>query len=102
VCHFRLTLDDVVDADLGIRLPMALRFLVMLAPAQLEDAHLIAAAVAYDRRSDERARDERRTDLDGLARAHQQHLVERDIGADFGSERLDAELRSRFDAILLA
>src|SRR5204863_6197894 len=102
VCHSELTLDDVVDADLGIRLPMSLGFLVVLAPAQLEDAHLVAAAVADDRRLDERARDERRADLDAVARAHEEHLVERNIGADFGSERLDAELRPGLDAILLA
>src|SRR5437899_3373004 len=32
-----LPLQDIVYADLGVRLPMALRFLVVLAPAQLED-----------------------------------------------------------------
>src|SRR3954471_7573121 len=79
VCHSELTLDDVVDVDLGIRLPMSLGFLVVLAPAQLEDAHLVAAAMADDRRFDERARDERRADLDAVARAHEEHLVERNI-----------------------
>src|ERR1043165_8398338 len=81
---------------------MALGFLKVLAPAQLEDAHLVAAPVADDRRLDERAADERCADLDGIARADEQPLVERNVGADFGSERPGAELRSGFDAILLA
>src|SRR5690348_15702990 len=49
-----LALDDVVDADLGVRLPMALRFLEVLAPAQLEDLHLVAAPMREHRRLDER------------------------------------------------
>src|SRR5436190_135359 len=81
---------------------MALRFLGVLAPAQLEDLHLVAAAVADDGGLDERAGDEGRADLDAVTRAHQQHLIERDVGADFGGERLDAELGPGFDAILLA
>src|SRR5205085_6857969 len=55
LCAMSLTLNDVVDADLGIRLPMPLRLLVVLAPAQLEDLHLVAAAVAKHGRSYERA-----------------------------------------------
>src|SRR5688572_1337340 len=46
MCHAPLTLY-IVDADLGVILPMALRFLVVLAPAQLEDPDLVAAAVRH-------------------------------------------------------
>src|SRR5437016_2294934 len=58
LCAMDLALNDVVDADLGIGLPMALRFLVVLAPAQLEDAHFIAAPVAEHGRFHERTGDE--------------------------------------------
>src|SRR2546423_6145827 len=102
LCAMSLTLNDVVDADLGIRLPMPLRLLVMLAPAQLEDLHLVAAAVAEHGRSYERAGDERRADLDALARAHEEHLVERDGGADVRGQCFDAKRRAGLDAILLA
>src|SRR3989337_2782686 len=40
--------DDVVDPDLGVVLAVPLRFLEMLAPPQLEDLDLVAAAVAED------------------------------------------------------
>src|SRR4051812_39560532 len=74
----------------------------MLASAHLEDAYLVAAAVAHHGRLDERARDERRADFHAVAGADEEHLVERNVGADVGSERLDAELRPGFDAVLLA
>src|ERR671925_675895 len=60
LCAISLTLDDVVDADLGVRLPMPLRLLVVLAPAKLENLHLVAAAVAEHGRFHEGSRYERR------------------------------------------
>ena len=81
---------------------MALRFLVMLAAAKLEDLQLVAAAVAEHGGLDERARDERCAQLDVVAVADQEHLVERYRGADIDRERLDAKLAAGLDAILLA
>src|SRR3954469_22235005 len=102
LCAIALALNDVVDADLGVRLPMALVLDVVLAAAKLEDLHLVAAAVAEDGRLDQRAGHERRADLDGVAAADEQHLVEGDVRADLGAERLEAELRAGLDAVLLA
>src|SRR5687767_8415226 len=104
VCHrltcLNLTLD-VVDADLGVRLPMALRFLVVLAPAQLEDAHLVAAPVRHHGGLHLGTRHERRPDLDRVARAHEQNFLEGHRGTDFGGERFDAQLLARLDPVLL-
>jgi len=40
--------DDAVDFKLGIALSMTLVFLIMLAPAHLEDGDLVAAPVRED------------------------------------------------------
>src|SRR5258706_7451596 len=101
VCH-DLPLDDVVDADLGVRLPVALRLLMVLAAAQLEDLHLVAAAVREHGRLDLGAGNERRADLDAVALADEQYLVEGNGGADLGRDRFDTELLAGGDAILLA
>src|SRR5207302_979795 len=71
-----LPLQDSVDADLGVRLPMALRFLVVLASAQLEDAQLFIACLRHHRARHLRAGDERRADLQVAAFADEQNLVE--------------------------
>src|SRR5207302_5090761 len=70
-----LPLHDSVDADLGVRLPMALRFLVVLASAQLEDAQLFIARLRHHRALHLRAGDERRADLQVVAFADEQNLV---------------------------
>ena len=61
VCHVvcSLKLRDADDFDLGVVLPVALRLAVVLAPAHLEDAHLLAATVADDLGRDRGAADER-------------------------------------------
>jgi hypothetical protein len=74
----------------------------VLAAAQLEDLHFVAAAVRHDRGLDLGARDERRADAHRVALADGQHLVEGHRGADIGCERFDAHLLSGLDAILLA
>jgi hypothetical protein len=95
-------LHDVVDANLGVRLPMPLRFLVVLAPAQLEDLDLVAAPVRHDRGIDLGARDERGAHLDGIAGADQQHLAEGDLRADLAREGLDPDLLAGLHLVLLA
>src|SRR5689334_576971 len=102
LCAMGLALNDVVDADLGVVLPMALRFLVMLAAAHLEDLDLVAAAVPEDSGLDERAGDERCAQLDAVTVADEEHLVERDGRAHIRRERLDTKLGAGLDAILLA
>src|SRR5882762_934273 len=102
LCAIALALDDVVDTDLGVRLPVSLRFLEVLAPAQLEDLHLVAAPVGEHRGLHQGAGDERRADLDRIARADEQHLFEREVRADLSGDRLDAQRRARFHAVLLA
>src|SRR2546427_3787960 len=97
-----LPLQDIVYADLGVRLPMALRFLVVLAPAQLEDLQFLAASVRQHRALRLGAGAERRAHLQVVAFADEQHLVERDRRADFRRQRLDAHLGARLDAVLLA
>src|SRR5258708_18679320 len=81
---------------------MALRFLVVLAPAQLEDFQLLAASGRHHRALHLGAGDERRADLQVVAFADEQNLVERDRRADFRGQRLDAHLGARLDAVLLA
>src|SRR5258707_5791738 len=98
----RLSLHDIVDADLGVRLPMSLRFLEVLAPAQLEDLHFVAAPLRHHGRLDARAGDEGRADLDRLALADQQHFGERQRRAHLERQRFDAQLRARFDAVLFS
>src|ERR671915_566487 len=78
MCRFYLLpLDDVVDADLGVRLPMSLRFLVVLAPAQLEDLHLVAPAVRKHGGLHLCAGNEWRADLDAVAGANEQYVLKR-------------------------
>src|SRR5574340_361453 len=55
---------DRVDAKLGVALAMPLVLLVVLAPAHLEDAQLLAAAVRDDGRLDHRSGDGRAADAD--------------------------------------
>src|SRR5438552_3731289 len=97
-----LPLQDIVDADLGVRLPMALRFLVVLAPAQLEDFQFLAASVRHHRALHLGAGNERRADLQVVAFADEQYFVERDRRADFSRQRLHAQLRAGLNTVLLA
>src|SRR5436853_486782 len=97
-----LPLQDIVYADLGVGLPMALRFLVVLAPAQLEDLQFLAAPVRHHRTLHLGAGDERRADLQVVAFADEQYFVERDRRADFSRQRLHAQLRAGLNTVLLA
>src|SRR5258708_17054133 len=100
VCHGSAL--DVVDADLGEGLPMALRFLKVLAPAQLEDAYLLAAAVRENRRLDRGAGNQRRAELHRVAGADEQYLAERDRRADIAFKALDADLLPCLNLVLFA
>src|SRR5262245_8477028 len=101
LCAIALALNDIVDAQFRVRLPVALRLLVVLAAAQLEDAHLVGAAVRHDRGLHLGARNERRADLDPVAGADEKHFLERHGAADLGGERLHAHLLARLHPVLL-
>src|SRR5512147_3060836 len=73
--------DDALDLELGEVLPVALRPVVVLAPAHLEDPDLVAAPVRDDRRLDRRARDGGLPETDAFAFADHEHLIEHDFCA---------------------
>src|SRR5690606_8250028 len=73
---------------------------LVLAAAELDDLDLVGAAVADDLRGHARAL-EGVTDLDPVAVAQQQDVVELDLGAGLGLELLDAELLALRHAVLL-
>jgi hypothetical protein len=74
----------------------------MLAPVQLEDAHLVAPAVLQHLGLDAGPRDERRAHRERVAVGHQQHLVEHDFLPDVGGDLLDFQLLTGADPVLLA
>ena len=78
--------------DLGVLLAVSLRLLVVLAPAQLEDLHLLAAAVRHHGRCHRGARRRAARRPYRFALADQQHLFEDDFGADLGGQLLDPHL----------
>src|SRR5579885_147681 len=94
--------DDLGDFHFGVILPVPLFLVVMLAPAMLDDADLVAAAAAGDLGLDAGAGHRRRAELEGLAIGDQQHLVELHRSADFGVQALHAQRFAGGDAILLA
>src|SRR5262249_37051491 len=98
----RLGADDLVDADFGVGLPVPLALLVVLATAQLEDAHFLAAALRHDRRLDLGDGDERRADLHALALAEHEHLVDRAVRGSLLGNEPDLDFLALFNAILLA
>ena len=61
----------------------------------------VGAPLGLDRRRNAGAGHERRADRDALAFAEQQHLVERDRGADIGFELLHTQGLALHDAVLL-
>src|SRR5690606_4131855 len=102
VCHdcFSLTLD-AGDLDFGVVLAMPLPLHVVLAAAELDDAHLVGAAMADDLGGDAGAV-ERVAELDAVAVAQHQDVVEGDLAAGLGLELLDAERLALRHAVLLA
>src|SRR5262245_17854361 len=90
----------------GERLAVAVLATVALAPTVLVDEQLLAAARGNHLGADAGARDDRRTDGDGLAVGHQQHLIEGDGARLAGlavvvGELLDAEGLARLNPVLL-
>src|SRR5690606_15407710 len=106
VCHgcFSLllrTTGDAGDLDFGVVLPVAHLLAMVLAAAELDDADLVGAAVADDLGGDAGAL-ERVADLDAVAVAEHEHVVERDLLAGLVlAEQLDAERLAFHHAVLL-
>src|SRR5690606_30701780 len=106
MCHgcFSLLLvatGDAGDLDFGVMLPVAHLLAMVLAAAELDDADLVGAAVADDLRGDGGAL-ERVADLDAVAVAQHEHVVERDLVAGLVlAEQLDAERLALHHAVLL-
>jgi len=90
-----------VDLDFGVVLAMPLPLHVVLAAAELDDAHLVGAAMADDLGGDAGAV-ERVAELDAVAVAQHQDVVEGDLAAGLGLELLDAERLALRHAVLLA
>src|SRR5690348_15210964 len=82
---------DLADFDLGVMLPVAHLLAMVLAAAELDDAHLVMATVAAHLGGDAGARDGRRADGDVLTVADHQHLFELDGTVHVGIEKLDAQ-----------
>src|SRR5580658_6262751 len=81
--------DDLRDLHIGVRLPMGLLALVMLAAPEFDDADLVALAMTLDG-SDHLGRTHvRRADGDRGSGPDQQHLIEFNAGALLRFELLD-------------
>ena len=81
---------------------MALRFLEVLAAAQLEDLYLVAAAVRHDGGFHLCSRDERRADLHRIAGADEQHFFKGNGAADVARKGFDPQLFAGLHLVLLA
>src|SRR5690348_7069908 len=79
------------DLDLGVVLPVAHLLAMVLAAAELDDPHLVVAAVRAHLGGHAGAGDVGRTDGDVLAVADHQHLLELDRGVHVRIELLDAQ-----------
>src|SRR5687767_115967 len=93
--------DDAGDLDFGVGLAVRALPQVVLAAAEFDDAHLVTLAMTLHGGDHFAAAQERRADLDAVALADQQHLVELDIGAGLGRELFHTKDRAFADAILL-
>ena len=81
---------------------MALAFLVVLAPAHLEDANLVVTAVGHHRRFDACSGHQGCTDLELAAVTDSQYLIQHDLLAYFRSNLFYLDFFASGNAILLA
>src|SRR5690606_16441098 len=105
MCHDCVSLlaatGNAGDLDFGVVLPVAHLLAMVLAAAELDDADLVGAAVADDLRGDGSAL-ERVAELDAVAIAQHQDVVELDFAAGFVlAEQLDAKRLAFHHAVLL-
>jgi hypothetical protein len=88
--------------DFGEILAMTLMLLIVLAPAQFENAHLVMAPLGKDFRLHGRSADERPAHLEVFAVGDKQHLVEDDFSADFRRQLFYFQFFAGSDTVLLA
>src|SRR4051812_21740080 len=93
---------DVLDADLGKALPMALLFRVVLAALHLEDDDLVALAVLDDLAGDVRPFYSWRADVRFIALGAEDDVIERNLGACFTDQGRDSYCLAGLGAELLA
>src|ERR1700749_1981124 len=79
---------------------MRLLALVVLTTAKLDDSHLVALAMAFNRRRHLGGSDGRGAERDGRARADQQNLIKFDTGALVCVELLDTHHSTFLNAVL--
>src|SRR5687768_4606256 len=92
---------DILDADLGEALPMALLFRVVLAALHLEDNDLVALTVLDDLAGDVRAFDARSANVGLVAVGAEDHVVERHLGAGVAGQGWNSDCLASFGAVLL-
>ena len=61
---------------------MALTLLIMLTTTHFEDLDLVVATLRYDSNQHRCTLDQRRTEFNGIACAHCEHLIQSDLGAN--------------------
>src|SRR5882672_11581046 len=93
---------DILDADLGERLPMALLFGVVLTALLLEHHDLLALTVLDDLRRDVRSFDGGSADVGLVAVGAEDDVVEGNLRAGIADQSRNSDCLSRFGAELLA
>src|ERR1700683_3335441 len=93
--------DDLRDLHIGVRLPMGLLALVMLAAPKFDDADLVALAMTLDSRHHFGRTHIRSADGDRRSGADQHHLIEFNAGALVRFELFDAYHGTLLNAVLL-
>src|SRR4030081_2076546 len=95
-----LTEGDILDADLGELLTMALLFRVVLAALHLEDDDLVALPLLDDLARHVCAFDPRCTDVRLVAGGAEDEVVKRDLGAGFAGQGRNSDSFAGFGAVL--
>src|SRR5438270_11216397 len=98
----RLAERDILDADLGERLPMALLFRIVFTTLVLEDDDLFAESLLHDLGGDVRAFNRRCADVSLVAIDAENDVVEGDFGASIAGHFRNSNSLAGFSAVLLA
>src|SRR3981081_3160079 len=93
---------DILDADLGELLSMALLFRVVFATLHLEDDDLVALSLLDDLGGDVRALESRRTNVRLVAVGAQDDVVKSDLGSGLARESRNSDRFAGFGAVLFS